>query len=340
MSDLFKPLLHLGPAPQGAYRLAGGALWFTQVERLSPLGRHLQDAAAIPRDMLDALTRPRGAVSGVQMDRTRIMGILNVTPDSFSDGGDFMGTKAALTHALTLAQEADILDIGGESTRPGAAEVPIAEEISRTVPVIQQVAGQVTAPLSIDTRKAQVATEALSAGASILNDVSAMSFDPGMAQVAAQAQVPICLMHAQGGPNDMQDNPRYGDVVFEVYEYLAQRIALAEAAGIARHNIIIDPGIGFGKTLDHNMTLLRDIAVFHTLGCPILVGASRKRFIGTLTGTAEAKDRIAGSVAVALQMAAQGVQILRVHDVSQTRAALTMLQAVSGGTPIATSEAG
>uniref|UniRef100_UPI00404814F6 dihydropteroate synthase n=1 Tax=Yoonia sp. TaxID=2212373 RepID=UPI00404814F6 len=265
------------------------------------------------------------------MDRARIMGILNVTPDSFSDGGDHADLASATARALAMqADGAEIIDIGGESTRPGAVTVAKAAEISRTAPVIAAIRAQSAIAISIDTRKADVAKAAIAAGASMVNDVAAFSHDPALAQVTADAGLPVCLMHAQGDPATMQNDPRYDDVLLDVYDFLAARIAQAEAAGIARDAIVIDPGIGFGKTQDHNLTLLRNVSLFHALGCPILLGASRKRFIGTIGGGQDAKDRVAGSVAVALHGLSQGVQILRVHDTFATKQALALWSAING----------
>lgn len=298
--------------------------------------RHVGWSAVVPGGALDAGTRARLSdrrpdLCGLTLDVPRIMGILNVTPDSFSDGGLLDGVAAALDRARAMAQHADILDIGGESTRPGATPVPQAEEIGRTVPVIRAIreAG-ITTPISIDTRNAAVARAALAAGADMVNDVSALTHDPDMAAVVAEAGVPVCLMHAQGDPQTMQLAPRYDDVLAEVIEWLAARVDAATAVGIARDRIVIDPGIGFGKTAAHNITLLQGLAAFHDLGLPVLLGASRKRFIGTITGVDRAADRVAGSVAVALHAAAQGAQILRVHDVAETRQALSMWQALAG----------
>ncbi|MEM1301710.1 MAG: dihydropteroate synthase [Pseudomonadota bacterium] len=279
-----------------------------------------------------ALTAPRAAICGLPMDRPQIMGILNVTPDSFSDGGRLTNVDRAVDAAAQMvADGAAILDIGGESTRPGATYVEVEHEIERTAPVIEAIRARFATPISIDTRKAPVARAALQAGASLINDVSAMAYDPDMAQVAATAGVPICLMHAQGTPETMQDNPTYTDVVLEVVQHLSDRVAAARAAGIAEANIIVDPGIGFGKTLDHNLALLSHLSVLHMLGVPVLVGASRKRFIGTLTRVEAADERVHGSVAVALSAVAQGAQILRVHDVAATAQAVTMWQAVNAG---------
>lgn len=331
----FRPIAMTDVArPDAALPLAGGWCWFDRVEVLER-GRApvLASAAEVPPAQLAALTAPRAALAGLALDRPRLMGILNVTPDSFSDGGLFLDPAAALTQGRAMAVAgADILDIGGESTRPGAAEVALADEIARTAPVIAALqAGGVTVPISIDTRKAAVAEAALAAGATMVNDVAAFSHDPGLAGVVARAAVPVCLMHAQGTPATMQADPQYDDVVLDVYDFLAGRIAAAEAAGIARTRIVVDPGIGFGKTVAHNLALIRGLALFHGLGCAILLGASRKRFIGSIGGQAQADRRGPGSVAVALAGVAEGVQVLRVHDVADTRQALALWQAVTVG---------
>lgn len=265
------------------------------------------------------------------MNRPLLMGILNVTPDSFSDGGQFRSTVDAKNHASAMAGAgADIIDIGGESTRPGAKTIPPAQEIDRVVPVILTIRQNNSIPISVDTRKSSVAQAALDGGANMINDVSGLEFDPALARVAAANDVPVCLMHAKGDPKTMQDDPVYEDVVLDVYDDLLARIQVAEKAGIARKNIVVDPGIGFGKTLNHNIALLRNISLFHGLGCPILLGASRKRFIGTLGDAPLATDRGPGSIAVTLAAVAQGVQIHRVHDVNETRQALTLWAAATG----------
>ena len=265
------------------------------------------------------------------MEWPRLMGILNVTPDSFSDGGQYDSKAAAIGHARDMIQNgADIIDIGGESTRPGAEFVPADLEIERTIPVIRNILRQSAVPVSIDTRKGKVARAALTAGASMVNDVSALNYDAELSEIIADIGVPVCLMHAQGDPKSMQDRPEYEDVLLDVYEYLAGRIDAAVSAGIARSNIIIDPGIGFGKTLDHNLALLRGLSLFHSLGCVIILGASRKRFIGILGKEPEPRSRVPGSIAVALAGIAQGVQITRIHDIAQTRQALTLWAAATG----------
>jgi dihydropteroate synthase len=270
------------------------------------------------------LCAPRAAVAGLALDRPLLMGVVNVTPDSFSDGGRYLGAEAAIAHALQLeAEGADILDIGGESTRPGSDPVDIEEECRRVLPVIAALARRSRARISIDTRKAEVMRRAALEGAHIVNDVSALRHDPAAMEVAAGLGLPVVLMHAQGEPKTMQAAPRYDDVVLDVYDALEARIAACELAGIARSRLIVDPGIGFGKNLAHNLALLASLSIFHGLGCAVLLGASRKSFIGHLTGAA-ADDRLPGSLAAALLGAAQGVQILRVHDVAATRQALAV----------------
>lgn len=327
---VFRPIPQTGPArPDTALRLAAGWCWFTHVEVLersrAPV---VVPAGEAPAAVLDRLTAPR-AITGLPDARPALMGILNITPDSFSDGGRFLEPRAALVQGQALvAAGADILDIGGESTRPGSREVPQDEEIARTAPVIAALrAGGLNIPVSIDTRKAAVAEAALRAGAGLVNDVAALGFDPALGPLVAARGVRVCLMHAQGDPATMQDDPRYDDVVLDVFDFLEGRIRVAEAMGVSRAQIIVDPGIGFGKTVAHNLALIARLSAFHALGCPILLGASRKRFIGTLTGESQADRRVPGSVAVALAGAAQGAQILRVHDMVETRQALTLWDA-------------
>jgi dihydropteroate synthase len=282
---------------------------------------------------LEGLSAPRTAFAGVAMDRPRLMGIVNVTPDSFSDGGDFADAEAAIAQARRLAEAgADFVDVGGESTRPGSDPVSLEDERARVIPVIEALAG-LSAPVSIDTRKAAIMAEAAQKGAKVINDVSALTHDPDALSAAAASGLPVILMHALGDPKTMQDDPHYDDVLLEVYDFLAARIAAAEAAGIAKERIAIDPGIGFGKTLQHNLTLLNGLSLFHGLGVPVLVGASRKRFIGALDGEPEAKQRVPGSIAAALVAAAQGVQIIRAHDVRETRQALRVWRSAVHGTP-------
>ena len=259
-----------------------------------------------------------------------VMGIVNVTPDSFSDGGKFFAPESAIEQALAMADEgAAILDVGGESTRPYADAVAEDEELRRVVPVIAAVCRQTAVPVSIDTSKAAVARAALDAGAEIINDVTGLEGDPGMLEVARASQAGLCAMHMQGTPQTMQDKPRYSNVVTEIHAYLAARRDALLAAGIEIERICLDPGIGFGKTHQHNLDLLASAGHFHTLGCPLLVGHSRKGFIGKLLGDKEA-NRLYGSIGIALAQAVQGIQVLRVHDVRPAREALQLFAAAGG----------
>jgi dihydropteroate synthase len=265
----------------------------------------------------------------LQPSRTLVMGVINATPDSFSDGGQFLSVDAALEQARRLiAQRADILDIGGESTRPGSDPVESGEEHARVLPLIEAIRRESSIAISIDTRKPEVARAAVAAGANCWNDVSALTFTPESMATAVALDVPVVLMHAQGDPKTMQQDPQYRDVTGEVLNFLVGRIGQAIQAGMKLSNIIVDPGIGFGKTLAHNLTLLQDMPRFVALGRPVLVGASRKRFIAALDQGAAVEDRLGGSIAAALYAAQQGAQILRVHDVAETRQALTVQKAL------------
>jgi dihydropteroate synthase len=268
--------------------------------------------------------------AGVTSDRPLLMGVVNVTPDSFSDGGEFHGTDKAVRHGRRLAAEgALILDIGGESTRPGAAPVTIEQEIARTLPVIRALA-QDGLCVSIDTRHAPVMQAALEAGASIINDISALEGDPDSLKIVAQSRASVVLMHMQGTPADMQDAPAYQDAPREIYDYLAGRIEACRSAGIERERICIDPGIGFGKSVPHNLDLLANLGLFQKLGVPVLLGVSRKSFIGALSRNEPPQERLAGSLAAALAGIARGVQILRVHDVAETAQAVAVWHAIEG----------
>ena len=262
--------------------------------------------------------------------RTLVMGILNVTPDSFSDGGLFLDHESAVAQGLRMAEEgADIVDIGGESTRPGSDEVPVAEEIDRTVPVVKRLAAELDIPLSIDTRKAEVARAALDAGATIVNDVSAAR-DEDMFHVVRDSEAGLVLMHMLGEPKTMQENPEYEDVVREVREYLGARLDAAVAAGIDRERLCVDPGLGFGKTYEHNLELMREIDSFLDLGAPLLVGPSRKSFIGKALDDAPLEERLEGSLGAVAWLAGRGAHIVRVHDVKETVRALKVVDAIKG----------
>lgn len=316
--------------PRGARILAGGWGWFAHVEVLQRgAAPEVIDANEAPADILEVLGARRPANS----DAPGIMGIVNTTPDSFSDGGLHAAAEDAIAGGLAMAAAgADILDIGGESTRPGAQTVDVSEEIERVAPVITGLREQgFVDTISVDTRKAAVARAALAAGADLINDVSGFTYDPDLAGVAADADVPVCVMHGPVDPETMHIDPYYDDVLLDVYDFLATRIAALEAQGIARGRIIADPGIGFGKTLEHNLALLARLSLFHSLGVPLLLGASRKRFIGTIGNAPQAGDRTAGSISVALAGIAQGVQIVRVHDVAETAQAIAVWRASVAG---------
>ncbi|MFC3713385.1 dihydropteroate synthase [Sphingoaurantiacus capsulatus] len=345
MTDLYLRPTAFIDAPFGhdgqAARLAGGLCWFSAVEliarngprQLIPLDR-LDDArATLPapqRDRFDQLwsnlttARPPLALGQrtLRFDSPSVMGILNVTPDSFSDGGRHMDADIAAAAAVDMAAAGvAIVDVGAESTRPGAAPVWEGDELARLEPLLPRLAAAGLL-VSVDTRKAAVMRQALALGAGVVNDVSALTYDPAALDLVAAAGCPVVLMHHRGDPQTMQDDPRYDDVLLDVFDGLEARIAACVAAGIGRGRIIADPGIGFGKSLRHNLDLLNGLSLFHGLGVPLLLGASRKRFIGALSGEAPADQRLGGSIAVAVAGIAQGVQIVRVHDVPETVQAL------------------
>ena len=262
------------------------------------------------------------------LDRPRIMGIVNVTPDSFADGGAHASTTAAVEHAMKLAgQGADLLDIGGESTRPGATVVSLQEELDRVIPVIERLVAATPLPLSIDTSRPEVMRAAVAAGAGLINDVMALRRD-GAIEAAASLGVPVCLMHMQGEPGTMQDDPRYDDVVADVHGFLTQRLFACEMAGIERKKLLVDPGFGFGKTLEHNLRLLRQLSRFVEMGVPVLAGLSRKGMIGSLIGRT-LDERIVGSAVAALIAVQNGAAIVRVHDVAATVDALAVWAGVA-----------
>lgn len=332
-----------------AQRLAGGLTWFSAVELIVRAGsrRVLQQLVPIDRleearaalspahrarvdELWSRLAAPRPALAlgarTLRFEAPAVMGILNLTPDSFSDGGRLADVDAAAAAAVDMAAAgAAIVDVGGESTRPGARPVWEGDEIARIEPLLTRLAGAGLA-ISVDTRKAAVMRRALALGAAIVNDVSALTYDEGAAGVVAEAGCPVVLMHYPGDPQTMQDDPRYDDVLLDVFDWLEARTAAAVAAGIAHERIIVDPGIGFGKTLRHNLELLNGLALFHGLGCPVLLGASRKRFIGALANEAPADRRLGGSIAVAVAALGQGVQLLRAHDVPETVQAMRVWQ--------------
>src|SRR3954462_16036382 len=319
-------------------RLAGGLNWFAAVELLAIDGKRRTSSELVSVEGIEArfdddMAEQWKALTGarpplqlgertIRLDQPQAMGIVNATPDSFSDGGQFADAAAAAEAGAQMAAEgAAIVDVGGESTRPGARSIWEGDEIERVAPVIRQLANG-GAAVSVDTRKADVMTAAVAAGARMINDVSALTYDARSAEIVAGLNVPIVVMHHQGPPEVMQDDPRYDDVLVEVYLWLDERIAAAVEAGIKREHILIDPGFGFGKNVGHNLELMNGLALFHSLDCPLVIGASRKRTIGALSGEASADRRIGGSIALAIKAAEQGVQLFRVHDAFETIQAL------------------
>ena len=315
-------------------RLAGGMSWFAAVELITVEGKRRTSTELVPvegiEDRFDeemaaqweALTASRPPLQlgdrTIRLDQPQAMAIVNATPDSFSDGGQFPDGKAAAEAGAAMAAAgAAIIDVGGESTRPGARSIWEGDEIERVVPVIRQLAAAGTA-VSCDTRKADVMTAAVEAGARMINDVSALTYDARSAGVAASLNIPVVLMHHQGDPQTMQDDPRYDDVLVEIYLWLEERIEAAVEAGVKREHILVDPGFGFGKNVGHNLELMNGLALFHSLAHPLVVGASRKRTIGALSGEAPADKRLGGSVAFAMKAMEQGAQLIRVHDVFET----------------------
>lgn len=274
--------------------------------------------AAAFDERMALLTRPRVPFGGVDIARPAVMGIVNVTPDSFSDGGDFFDPAAAIAHGAALVEAgADILDVGGESTRPGSAEVSEDEEKARVLPVIRHFAARGVA-VSVDTRHAGVMAAALAAGARIINDISGLTGEAASLEVVARAAAPVVVMHMQGRPGTMQDDPRYDDAALDVYDWLEERVAACLAGGVPLDRIAVDPGIGFGKTVAHNLEILRATTLYHGFGCPLLIGLSRKRFIAGLSRQEPPKERLAGSLIAGFGTLSQGAQILRVHDVAAT----------------------
>ena len=310
--------------------LAGGPVAFTHCECLEPgLGGEIASRVTPVSEQtgLSALTERRAPFAGHDLARPLIMGVVNVTPDSFSDGGDHVKPAAAISHARKLIDAgADILDIGGESTRPGAATIGAAEECDRILPVIETavVAGTT---VSVDTRRAETMRAALGAGASIVNDVTALNGDAAALEAVAGTDASVILMHMQGTPETMQDDPVYRLASFDIFHWLKARIEACVAAGISRDRIAVDPGIGFGKTDEHNMELLDRAGIFHGLGCAVAIGVSRKSFIGRIAGIAEPKDRLPGTLAATVVALSRGVQIHRVHDVAAVRQAFAIWNA-------------
>ncbi len=332
---------------KGALPLAGSGLAFSMVEilvrrhhgevatalgSLTQVRRWAEHGSAVAtrvESQLELLSAPRAPWAGLPLDRPLLMGIVNVTPDSFSDGGDFATAESAVAHGRALLQAgADILDVGGESTRPGAMPVSAEEEVRRIEPVVRALAAA-GALVSVDTRHAAVMGTALAAGARVINDVSALAGEPESLAVAARCGAAVVLMHMQGEPRTMQDNPSYTLASLDIVEYLAMRIEACAAAGIPRERIVVDPGIGFGKRSEHNLDIMARLSLFQALGCGVLLGISRKGLVGRIGGGLTPKERMPGSVAGALYAVSQGVNILRVHDVAETRQAIATWQAIA-----------
>lgn len=336
--------------PASCRRLAGGAVWFGLVQVIARRGTRRTVSVMVPVAEIEqligtlpqkqrervqrqwqALLAPRppldlGGGKALRFEGPSVMGILNLTPDSFSDGGLNLDPEVAMETALMMMEQgAAIIDVGAESTRPGAKPVWEGDEIERIRPFAERI-GRGGLPWSVDTRKAAVMRFALEQGAAIINDVSALTYDPQSLTVAAASSCPVVLMHHQGDPQTMQDRPAYDDVLLDVFDWLEERVAACEAAGIERRRIILDPGIGFGKSVRHNLQLVNGLGLFHALGCPLLLGVSRKRFIGALSREEPAEKRMPGSIALALEGAEQGVQLFRVHDVAETVQALKVWQ--------------
>lgn len=349
------PLATLGGPPAASaiaggqgWSLAGGSLAFTACSLLWREDRQVIEAVAPFPELLDwseaegeavahhvgarlaAAARKRAPFAGLAMDRPHIMGIVNVTPDSFSDGGAHFDLGAAIAHGLRLRDAgADILDVGGESTRPGAAEIGPDEEMRRVLPVVKALA-EAGAVVSVDTRHAAVMGAAVDHGAAIINDITALTGDPEALAVAASSGAAVVLMHMQGDPHSMQHDPQYDFAPLDIYDYLAERLAACRQAGIPTERLCVDPGIGFGKTVEHNVQTLARLGLYHALGVPLLLGVSRKSFIGKLSAGEPPIERLAGSLAAGLAGLDAGAQILRVHDVAQTAQALAVWKAMRG----------
>ncbi len=332
MKKYFRALLRSGtPQPQNSLNLAGQKIWFEQAEVLERgKASKIVSLNEIPDAIIESLISVRSNFVFGDYRVPKIMGILNITPDSFSDGGQYYSPKFSVDNLKNIASlGADILDVGGESTRPGADFVCIQEELKRVVPIIKELfSHNFNHVISVDTRKSEVMRTAMDLGVNFINDVSALSFDSKSLSVVASQPTVISLMHGNNDPKTMQINPQYDNVLLDVYDYLSQRKKKAIEAGISSQNIILDPGIGFGKTIEHNLALIRGISLFHSLGCPLLVGVSRKRFIGDLANEPQPKKRLPGSITVALELLRQGVQIIRVHDIKATRQALNLWNAL------------
>jgi len=334
MTSYFRPILRTGsPRADDSIVFAETNYWISEAEEIK-LGKktELVSINDVPDRWIKRWLGKRSDILGMKFGYPKLMGILNVTPDSFSDGGHHLELDAASMQAEFMADNgADIIDIGGESTRPGALTVPISEEIKRIEPVINAISSKSRIPISVDTRKSEVASAAHKAGAAMVNDVSGFTFDPDLLSYCSQNRLPVCVMHMQGSPENMQNNPKYENILVEVFDFLEAQIETLVQAGICRDKIVADVGIGFGKNLEHNLALIKNISFFHGLGVPLLFGVSRKSIIGNLAKVKNPKDRVHGSISLAISALAQGVQLFRVHDVAETKQAFDLWIAVNFG---------
>ena len=334
MTSYFRPIVRTGsPRSKNSIFLAETNYWISEAEEIK-FGKKtkLVSINDVPDWWKKRWLRKRSNILGMEFGFPKLMGVLNVTPDSFSDGGNHIKLDAALNQAKLMEENGvDIIDIGGESTRPGALTIPISEEIKRIEPVITGISARSKIPISVDTRKSKVASAARKAGASMVNDVSGFTFDPNLLAYCSKYKLPVCVMHMKGSPENMQNNPKYENIVIEVFDFLENQIGTLVQAGISRDQIIADVGIGFGKNIGHNLALIKNISLFHGLGVPLLLGVSRKSIISNVAKVEKPSDRVHGSISLALSALGQGVQVFRVHDVAETRQAFDIWMAVNFG---------
>ena len=334
MTSYFRPIVRIGsPRSKNSIFLAETNYWVSEAEEIK-FGKKtkLVSINDVPDWWKKRWLKKRSDILGMEFGFPKLMGILNVTPDSFSDGGNHVELDAALNQAKFMEQNGvDIIDIGGESTRPGALTVPILEEIKRIEPVINGISSRSKIPISVDTRKSDVASAARKAGASMVNDVSGFTFDTNLLSFCSKYKLPVCVMHMKGSPENMQNNPKYKNILIDVFDFLENQIGVLVQAGISRDHIIADVGIGFGKNKGHNLTLIKNISLFHGLGVPLLLGVSRKSIISNVARVEKMSDRVHGSISLAISALGQGVQLFRVHDVAETKQAFDLWVAVNFG---------
>ena len=334
MTSYFRPIVRTGsPRSKNSIFLAETNYWVSEAEEIK-FGKKtkLVSINDVPDWWKKRWLKKRSDILGMEFGFPKLMGILNVTPDSFSDGGNHVELDAALNQAKFMEENGvDIIDVGGESTRPGALTVPILEEIRRIEPVISGISARSKIPISVDTRKAGVASAAHKAGASMVNDVSGFTFDSDLLPFCSKYKLPVCVMHMKGSPENMQNNPKYENILIEVFDFLENQIGKLVEAGISRDQIIADVGIGFGKNIGHNLALIKNISLFHGLGVPLLLGVSRKSIISNVAKVEKPSDRVHGSISLAISALGQGVQLFRVHDVAETKQAFDLWVAVNFG---------